>query len=122
MNYSHCTILGRIGRAPERKQAGQTTIVKFTVAVNKKRKEQESTTWFSCAAFGVRGEKILEHFKQGDSILVSGPLSSRTYKEKLELEVEVQDWSFVGGGKPAPNASPRGGYSQATDEDESLPF
>lgn len=43
---------------------------------------QQKSHFFSCSAFGYVAEKIANHFKKGDRILINGALEQNTYTDK----------------------------------------
>jgi single-strand DNA-binding protein len=101
-NYANVTLIGHLGRDPETKYTdGGMAVVSFSVATSRKQRDQETTTWWRCTAFGKRGESLAQYFHKGDAILVNGEPSMRPWTaqdgtERQSLEVAVNDWSFVG--------------------------
>lgn len=43
---------------------------------------QQKSHFFPCSAFGYVAEKIANHFKKGDKILINGSLEQNTYTDK----------------------------------------
>lgn len=43
---------------------------------------QQKSHFFPCSAFGYVAEKIANHFKKGDRILINGSLEQNTYTDK----------------------------------------
>ena len=43
---------------------------------------QQKSHFFSCSAFGYVAEKIANHFKKGDRILINGALEQNTYTDR----------------------------------------
>lgn len=43
---------------------------------------QQKSHFFPCSAFGYIAEKIANHFKKGDRILINGSLEQNTYTDK----------------------------------------
>jgi single-strand DNA-binding protein len=81
--YQTTVVVGRVGKEPESKQAGQTNVTKFSVATSEKWKDksgtlQESTEWFNCVAFGKLGD-ICMNLKKGSMVLVSGKMKTRNW-------------------------------------------
>lgn len=111
------TILGRLGRAPERRttQTGKT-VVSFSVASDEGYGDRKSTEWFNCVAWDQSGEAIAKHFGQGKPIYLEGRFSSRKYTDKAGVErtateVTVTSWAFVPG-EPKGQGQ-QGGYQGA---------
>lgn len=129
------TGIGRLGRDAEvrHSQAG-TPITTFAVAIDEGFGERKTTTWFDCAMFGERGEKVASYIRKGDRIGVTGSIRLDTYTtrdgvEKSKVALRVQDVTLLGGKQDAPRSEPRpsggtGPVENASDgfEDDSIPF
>ena len=97
------TIIGRLTRDPEQQQAGQYNVTRFTVASNSTRKNREGeydNTFVRCTVFGRQGDVIAQRFQKGQPIIVSGELSTSTWKDKqgqdrTSVEMSVQNFSFT---------------------------
>ena len=101
--------------------SGQS-VANFSLAVSRSWKgqdgqQQEQTSFINCVAWGKPGEIIAQYVKKGDPLLVSGRLDQRSWDDKESgqkrstVEVNVEDFNFVGGGRgdnagtPAPTSS-----------------
>ena len=97
------TIIGRLTRNPEQQQVGQYSVTRFTVASNSTRKNREGeydNTFVRCTVFGRQGDVIAQRFQKGQPIIVSGELSTSTWKDKqgqdrTSVEMSVQNFSFT---------------------------
>ena len=97
------TIIGRLTRDPEQQQVGQYNVTRFTVAPNSTRKNREGeydNTFVRCTVFGRQGDVIAQRFQKGQPIIVSGELSTSTWKDKqgqdrTSVEMSVQNFSFT---------------------------
>lgn len=97
------TIIGRLTRDPEQQQAGQYNVTHFTVASNSTRKNRDGeydNTFVRCTVFGRQGDVIAQRFQKGQPIIVSGELSTSTWKDKqgqdrTSVEMSVQNFSFT---------------------------
>lgn len=126
------TILGRLGRDPETKAAGNSDVTTVAIATDHGFGERKTTTWTRCSIWGKRGQSFAQHHRKGDFAALSGAVYMRTGSDgKSYLEMDVSDWSFVGAKKetaPAPAPSrPSGGRSFGASEgaagfDDDLPF
>lgn len=74
-------ILGNVGKEPELKVFGETTVCNFTVAVTRRFK-RDVTDWFDCVVFGKQAETINQYVKKGDKIAVSGEIQFEQYNDK----------------------------------------
>ena len=97
------TIIGRLTRDPEQQQAGQYNVTHFTIASNSTRKNRDGeydNTFVRCTVFGRQGDVIAQRFQKGQPIIVSGELSTSTWKDKqgqdrTSVEMSVQNFSFT---------------------------
>jgi single-strand DNA-binding protein len=115
-NYAQVTLIGHLGHDPETKHVPSgESVTEFSVATSRKRKDNETTTWWRCAMWGKRGEVIAQYLRKGDPILVTGephmrPWTDNTGAERQSLEVDVREFAFVGGrgeqSVPAPQQRP----------------
>lgn len=81
MNIS--IILGRLTKTPEIKSsASGTKVINFTLAINKKYKDQDQTSYINCVAFNKTAEIIAAYTEKGSRLLVQGELQSRSYDNK----------------------------------------
>lgn len=101
MSYAIITLVGNLGQDPDIKYlADGTAVASFSVAHSRRRKDQESTTWWRCSMFGKRAETIGQYFHKGSRILVTGEPFAREYtnkngETKTSMEISVSDFSFV---------------------------
>jgi single-strand DNA-binding protein len=109
--------MGNLTRDPEmRTSQGGTTVVKFGMAINRKFKDQETTCYVDCTAFGRTGEVINQYMKRGRPIFVEGRLDFSSWQDKdgnkrSKLGVVVENFQFMGQGQGGQNQG-GGGYSQ----------
>lgn len=77
------TITGRVGRDPElRFTTAGKAIANFSVAVTRKAKDEEETTWFDCVAFGEQAEHYCASFPKGSRVIVIGRFEIKDYQNK----------------------------------------
>lgn len=84
------TMLGRLTADPKyiTTQTGKT-IASFSLAVSKKYKDQEQTTFINCKAFDKKADVINQHFRKGHRILISGELVQEKYTNRDGQEVNT---------------------------------
>ena len=90
------TATGNLGRDPELKQIGEVQAAAFSLAV---RTGKEETTWLNCTVFGPRSSIVMQFFKKGSKVCVSGRARTREYTtkdnvERTSLEVNVGDFDL----------------------------
>lgn len=80
MNTIHLT--GNLGSDIEARQSGAgTAFASFSIAVNRKVKDEVQTTWIRCVAFGDLATN-LDGLGKGARLMVEGRLSESTYTDK----------------------------------------
>jgi single-strand DNA-binding protein len=103
-------IAGKCGKDAQTRDAGSSRVTSWSVAVDDGWGDKKTTLWFDCSWWGQRGEKVAQYIRKGDSISVSGSLSTREYEGKTILTLDVTDVTLQGGGQGRNNSD--GGYSQ----------
>ena len=122
------TIIGRLTRDPEQQQVGQYNVTHFTVASNSTRKNRDGeydNTFVRCTVFGRQGDVIAQRFQKGQPIIVSGELSTSTWKDKqgqdrTSVEMSVQNFSFTLQDRFQNQSLGQGRDEEVTDDD--MPF
>ena len=76
-------LVGRLVRDPETRQAGETTVTRFSVAVDRRFKQNngQNADFPSCVAFGKTAEFISKYFKQGMKIALEGRIQTGSYEK-----------------------------------------
>ena len=74
-------LMGRLTKDPETRQAGDTTVSKFTVAVDRRVKTEggQAADFPSVVAFGKTAEFISKYFKKGAKIAIEGRIQTGSY-------------------------------------------
>ena len=122
--------MGRLTRDVDYRQAGDTTVARYTLAVDRRGK-QEGADFIQCVAFGKSAEFANKYFQKGTKIAVSGRISTGSYTNKdgvkvFTTEVVVDDQEFAESkaetqeAKPQVNADSFMSIPDAMTED--LPF
>lgn len=101
------TLIGHLGRDAETAYtASQTAVTKFSVATNRRWKDQQSgewkeeTNWTNVVLW--RGENVAPYLTKGKQIYVEGRLQTRSYDDKdgkkvWTTEVVAEDVILLGG-------------------------
>lgn len=124
------TIAGNIGKDAEVRDAGQSRVASFSVAVSEGR--DKPTTWWDVSMWGKRGESLAPHLTKGSRVTVSGRFSTREHNGKTYLQCDASEIALQGGGTRdsdrgdgyQPNKTPPaggGGFRNDLDGD-SIPF
>jgi single-strand DNA-binding protein len=144
-SFNRITLVGNLTRDPEIRYVGSgAAVTKFTLAVNRRSKQQEETDYVDCVAWDKLAETCNTYLKKGMSCLVDGRLSIRSYETKegekrKATEVVVNTMQMLdranrgGGGDdggsyerpraaaPASGGGAGGGHDESLDEEE-IPF
>ncbi len=124
-------LIGRLTKDAEVRRSGDTVIAKFTLAVDRRFKKDE-TDFISCTAFGKTAEFIEKYFSKGSKAVIEGRIQTGSYTNKegkkvytTDVVVEVVDFGESKGkgeSKPAPKADADGFLTVPEDVDEVIPF
>lgn len=126
MSINVVNISGNLTRDPElRRTAGGTAILGFGVAVNDRRKNQQTGEWedcpnfVDCTMFGTRAERLAGMLAKGTKVCIIGKLRymswERDGQKRSKIEVIVDDIELMGRRETASAPVP-------DDIDEDLPF
>lgn len=122
----NAVIAGNIGRNAETRNAGQSTVTSFAVAVEQRGRDGKKTQWVNCSLWGQRGEKLANYLTKGTRVCVSGELTTREHNGKTYLEINASDVTLMGGGErrqdnyQAPQQPAQ--RSEQQDFDDAIPF
>ena len=100
------TIIGNLTRDPElRTTSGGTNVCDFTVAVNRRKRNdnqggQPEADFFRVTAWRERGELCAKYLSKGSKVCVIGPVSVRAYTgndgaTRASLEVTADEVEFL---------------------------
>lgn len=102
MNFNKVILGGNLTRDPETRAAGSSTVCNFGLAINRKYKDKEETTFVDCEAWNATGENIARYCTKGQPLLVEGELvldqwTDKDGNKRSKLKVRVYGFQFVGG-------------------------
>jgi single-strand DNA-binding protein len=102
-------------------------VASFSLAYTKKRKGEESTTWFRCTAFGKTAEIVERYVSKGAPLLIEGEITSRKYTDKNGLEKEswdvaVNNLVLLGSKRDGEAPSKPSAPASAENFDDDIPF
>ena len=137
-------LMGRLTRDPEvRYSQGETStaVARFTLAVDRRfRRDDASTDFIGCVAFGRNAEFIEKYFRQGTKAVITGRIQTGSYTNRdgqkvytTDVVVEDQEFAesknsqgesgFQSTSRPMPSAAAGDGFMNIPDGiDEELPF
>lgn len=107
MSINRVNITGNLTRDPElRATAGGTQMLAFGVAVNDRRKNQQTGEWedvpnfVDCIVFGSRAEAVSRFITKGSKVAIEGKLRFSAWETKegqrrSKLEVVVDEIEFL---------------------------
>lgn len=86
-------LLGRLTKDPETHAKGDTTVTRFSIAVDRRFKTEggASADFPSCVAFGKTAEFVSKYFKQGMKIALTGRIQTGSYTNKDGVKVYTTD-------------------------------
>jgi len=81
-NLNRVEIIGNCGKEPEmRFTSSGKPVTSFSVAVNSKFGETESTEWFSIVAWNKLAETCNQYLTKGQQVFVEGRLQTRSWED-----------------------------------------
>lgn len=126
MNF--CAMMGRLTKDPETKQTQTTNLCRFSIAVDRRGKKDEAD-FFNCTAFGKTADFIIQYFRKGQRILLSGRIQNDNYtasdgSKRYATTIIVEQAEFCESKKATeePKTDENGFIDVPLGEDEGLPF
>ena len=81
-NLNRIEIIGNVGKEPEmRFTPSGKPVTSFSVAVNSKFGESETTEWFSIVAWDKLAETCNQYLTKGQQVFVEGRLQTRSWED-----------------------------------------
>lgn len=128
MNCLH--IIGNLVREPDlRITPGGINVCSFTVAVNRRRREDQQTDFFRVTTWREQAESCGKYLHKGNKVAVTGEVSCSTYQDRngttrASLDIQAKEVEFLTPKEQSEEkteAKPeQNGYVEVTDEN--LPF
>lgn len=96
MSVNKVIILGRCGKDPEVRMAGQNKVATFSVATGGKYKTKEGrevddTAWHNIVAWRTSADIVEKYIKKGSQVFIEGHISYRKYSDKDGVERNITD-------------------------------
>ena len=106
MSINRCILSGNLTRDPElRSTAGGTSVLSFSIAVNDRRKNNQTGEWedypnfVDCTMFGARAEAVGRFLAKGNKVAIEGKLRYSSWEKdgqrRSKLEVVVDEIEFM---------------------------
>ena len=127
-------LMGRLTRDPEVRYSGDTSVARFSLAVDRRFKKdgEQAADFISCVAFGKTGEFIGKYGHKGTKFVVEGHIQTGSFTNKdgqkvYTTDVIVEQVEFAES-KSSANENAPGDTSNSSadtgfiDMDEDLPF
>ena len=100
---NRCTLIGNLTRDNELKQAGQTQVLRNTLAVKREFKKDE-TDFINIIAFGKTAELIAKYTQKGSKLYVEGAIQVSSYDDKdgnkkYSTDVIIRNIEFLSASK-----------------------
>lgn len=91
------TLIGRLTKDPDIRQTNDTTVARYTLAVDRKKDEAD---FISCVAFGKSAEFAGNYLHKGTKIAIEGHIQTGSYTNKdgnkiYTTDVIVRNHEFV---------------------------
>lgn len=142
MSINIVTISGNLTRDPELRQAGNTSVLSFGVAVNDRRRNPQSGQWenvpnfVDCIIFGTRADALAGLLHKGSKVAIDGKLRYSSWegkdgKKRSKLEVVVNELELMQREtsqqpqhpqQPQRYQQPQQGYQQRYQQPDPVPF
>lgn len=106
------TITGRMGNDAEVRQAGDSNVCTWSVAVDQGFGDRKTTNWYRAEVWGKRSDFASRAMK-GDVVTVQGELIIDEYNGKPQYKVRANEFTFTTPGKrdDAPRQQQRSEYA-----------
>lgn len=87
-NFNKVILGGRITKDIELKQAGETGVANFSLAIN--RRKQGEADFVNCTAFGKLADKAVQFFHKGSCMCVVGHIAADAYEKDGEKRTSTK--------------------------------
>ena len=125
--YLKAQAIGNLGKDPESQTtASGMKVTRFSLAVNRKRKQEETITWVNIVAFDKLAEVAAQYLRKGLSVFVEGDLQVKQFDRNdgskgTSVDILANQIIFLEKKKDADNPA---SHNSATPEfdDSDIPF
>jgi single-strand DNA-binding protein len=105
MSINKVIVSGNLTRDPELRQAGATPVLQFGIAVNDRKKNNQTGEWedvpnfFDVVVWGARGESLSRYLSKGTKVIISGRLKWSCWEadggKRSKVEIVAEDVEFM---------------------------
>lgn len=106
MSINKVIVSGNLTRDPELRQAGTTPVLQFGIAVNDRKKNNQTGEWedvpnfFDVVVWGARGESLSRFLTKGTKVIISGRLRWSSWQtnegdKRSKVEIVAEDVEFM---------------------------
>lgn len=92
------TLIGRLTKDPDCRQAGETSLARYTIAADRRGKDK-GADFISCVAFGKNADFAAKYLHKGTKIAIEGRIQTGSYKKNDQTiyttDVIVESHEFV---------------------------
>ena len=134
--FAEIEVVGKLGRDPEIKDVAGKKLAKFSIAVSKKVKDQEITTWYKAELWEQKADLAERFLFKGNEVFVKGEPKLEIWTDKdgnakAEIAIRVNTIVLIGGkaqssgpAQPAEPATPVTQVQAASvnQNEDDLPF
>lgn len=124
--YAQTTILGRVVRKELKLLPTGKQVLNFSVAVNKKYKEKETTVFFDCVAWEKTAEIVDKFFDKGNMIFLNTEPEDASYEKDgnkvYKTNYRVNTFAFTGEKKDSTNQNSSTQAPAKGLDPDSIPF
>lgn len=89
MTINKVFLTGNLTRDPEKRNAGETPVLSFGIAVNEYRKEQQYANFFDINVFGNQAKNLADLIKKGDKVAIEGRLHYASWEKDGQKRSKV---------------------------------
>lgn len=125
MSYQIHIIVGNLGETPELREASGQPVTSFSVAVNTRRGDNQTTTWYRVTAWNGLAETVCTYLEKGRRVLVEGSsLRTSAYVDRegnprASLELTANRVQFM---DSSPGSDDGAESSNGDGDGEDVPF
>lgn len=107
--YAKTIIIGRLTRDPEVKSFGESSVTRFTVAVDEGYGEKKKTHFYNCSAWNGLGNNVQKFTKKGSLVSVEGMMISSKKDTTTYWELRSDVVKFLSSTNEGQAGAQRGG-------------